>query len=319
MGLKNLNNILKLKVQKIYFVQLLRQDNKFYNYNYFFLFYTIYLSSIFKNSGSNLSLLNKLNSISLNFSKYSAFRVFNNTNLNFLFIYNLLNHKKSANRGLLTNNVISNYNFKYLFIYYFFFVQNIKSGLSKYFSSSYQNNFFFLKFFVLKFINSMVRDKDVFLSFNKNNLDVLSDKSFYFYLLKKVKYLRFLSEINLKSKSFLNLLLVFLYNKDVVLFKNAIKSILENLHFKTHRKFLYNLKIILKSLSPIFYSRFKCLGLFIRVKGKIGVGGNSKKRKFVYKLGSFSFTKKNQKLAYSKDSIRTYSGVLGMEIYLTYK
>jgi hypothetical protein len=79
------------------------------------------------------------------------------------------------------------------------------------------------------------------------------------------------------------------------------------------------LKIILKSLSPIFYSRFKCLGLFIRVKGKIGVGGNSKKRKFVYKLGSFSFTKKNQKLAYSKDSIRTYSGVLGMEIYLTYK
>jgi hypothetical protein len=164
-----------------------------------------------------------------------------------------------------------------------------------------------------------VRDREIFLSFNKNNLDVLSDKTFYFFLLKKVKYLRFLNDINLKSKAFLNLLLVFLYNKDVTLFKNALKSILENLHFKTHRKFLYNLKIILKSLAPIFYSRFKCTGLLIHVKGKIGVGGNSKKRKFLYKLGSFSFTKKNQKLSYSKDSIRTYSGVLGLEIYLTYR
>lgn len=165
----------------------------------------------------------------------------------------------------------------------------------------------------------MLKDKNIFLNFNKSNLTTLTDKSFYFHLSKKVKYLRFLNEINLKGKSFLNLLLVFLHNKDVVLFKNALKSILENLHFKTHRKFLYNLKIIFKSLVPIFYSRFKCLGLYIQVKGKIGVGGNSKKRKFVFKLGSFSFTKKNQKLSYAKDSIRTYSGVLGIRIFLAYK
>lgn len=317
MGLKNLNNILKLKTQKFYFIRFLSHGNKFNTLNFFFTI--VYFNIFFKNFCTNSNILGSLNSIVINCSKYSTLKLFNNTNLNFLFIYNLLNHNQSVNKKLLNSNVISNYDFKYLFTYYFFFVQNIKLGLSKYFSTTYQNNFFFLKFFVLKFINSIVKDKNVFLSFNKDNLITLTDKSFYFYLSKKVKYLRFLNEINLKGKSFLNLLLVFLYNKDVVLFKNALKSILENLHFKTHRKFLYNLKIIFKSLAPIFYSRFKCLGLYIQVKGKIGVGGNSKKRKFVYKLGSFSFTKKNQKLSYAKDSIRTYSGVLGIRIFLAYK
>ena len=319
MGLRNLNNILKLKMHKIYFIKNLSQKKSHLTLNFIFLNYIIYLNLTLKNSKLIINLFNNLNVSNLMLNKYSSFNFFNNINLNLLFIYNILNSSSLSKSRLLNNNKISNYNFKYLFIYYFFFVQNIKSGLSKYFSNSYQNNFFFLKFFILKFINNFIRDKEVFLKFNRSNLLILSDKSFYFSLFKKVRYLRFLNDINLKSKAFLNLLLIFLYNKDTVLFKNAIKNILENLHFKTHRKFLYNLKIIFKSLATIFYSRFKCTGLFIRVKGKIGVGGNSKKRKFTYKLGSFSFTKKNQKLSYSKDSIRTYSGVLGIEIYLTYK
>ena len=110
-----------------------------------------------------------------------------------------------------------------------------------------------------------------------------------------------------------------LYNKDIILLKNTIKGILEKLHFKKHKKFLYNLRVLLKSIAYIFFYKFKCLGLYIKIKGKIGVGGNSKKRTFIFKLGSFSFTKKSQKLTYTKDSIRTYSGVLGFESYLTYK
>ena len=86
-----------------------------------------------------------------------------------------------------------------------------------------------------------------------------------------------------------------------------------------YKKFLYNLRVLFKSVIHVFFYKFKCLGLYIKIKGKIGVGGSSKTKKFLFKLGSFSFTKKAQKLVYVKDSIRTYSGVLGFESYLTYK
>jgi len=317
MSLKALNNILKLKLMKIKYLLIITTKNSNHCLDNVTMYYLIYLNFLYKTQlnsfGSNL--LNYNYPLSL---KFNYFKVFNNLNLDFLFIYNLLSANKVNLNKLLSSNKITNYDYKYLFIYYFYFVQNIKFGLSKYFTNFYQNNFFFFKFFVLKYLNNFVCDRNLYLKFNKNNLDILSDKSYYYMLLKKVRYLKFLNDVNLKSKAFLNLLLVVLYTKDAMLLKNAIKSILENLHFKTHRKFLYNLKIILKSLSYIFYSKFKCLGLSIRVKGKIGVGGNSKKRKFLYKFGSFSFTKKNQKLSYAKDSIRTYSGVLGFEVYLTY-
>ena len=128
----------------------------------------------------------------------------------------------------------------------------------------------------------------------------------------------FLKSLNINLKFFIKLLLVGLFTKDVVLLKNFIKYILENIHFKKHKSFLYNLKIVIYLIFKLLLKFLNILGIYIKIKGKIGVGGNLKKRKFSLKLGKFSFTKKNQKLNYLKDSIRTYSGVLGFEIYLTY-
>ena len=195
----------------------------------------------------------------------------------------------------------------------------MKLGVSKYFTSFYQNNLFFIRFFILKYLKSFLVDKNFYLNLQKNNITISEKKLLYKILLKKVRYLKFLKEINFKVKTLINLVLISLYSKDIVLFKNGVKSILEQLHFKKHRRFLYNLKVLLKTISYIFFYKFKCLGLYIKVKGKIGVGGNLKKRKFIFKMGSFSFTKKLQKLNYTRDSIRTYSGVLGFEAYLTYK
>ena len=316
MSLPTLNNILKLKIIKVKYSMLFKNKYLYVLSNEYFIGYILYLNFIFKTD--TFLNFNLLNSISLANYKFNKLKFFNNSTLNFLVIYNLLLTNKISMDKLLSNTKITNYSYKFMFIYYFYFIKNIKFGLSRYFNTIYQNNFYFIKFFISKFLNFFFKDKNLYLKFNKNNIEILSNKNFYFLLLKKIRYLKFLNDINLKSKSFLNLLLIVLYSKDVILFKNSLKNILENLHFKTHRKFLYNLKLILKSLSYIFYTKFKCLGILIQVKGKIGVGGNSKKRKFLYKFGSFSFTKKNQHLNYSKDSIRTYSGVLGLEIYMTY-
>jgi hypothetical protein len=215
--------------------------------------------------------------------------------------------------------MVSNYSPYAMFFFYNSFLSNTSIGKDNYYKHFYQNNLYFIRFFIIKYLSSFLQDKHFYLNLQKNNVDIVEKNFFYKILLKKTKHLGFLKEIKLKVKSFINIILVSLYNKDITLLKNAIKYILEKLHFKKHKRFLYNLKVILKSIVYVFFYKFKCLGLYIKIKGKIGVGGNSKKRKYIFKLGSFSFTKKSQKLSYVKDSIRTYSGVLGFESYLTYK
>jgi len=308
----NLNSIIRLKILKLFiknFFYLLNKNNNIILLRFYFYFF-FKIKNIFNNYNINFNnklylLLKKINYFKINYLNSYVFYKFFNFNIN-------------LNRDLNIEN-ISNYNIKYLFFYYYFYIQNVKLGMIKYFNNFYQNNLFFIKFFILKYLKSFFKFKNLYFNIQKNNLIINDKKSLYKILLKKVKYLNFLKEIRFKLKSFINLVLISLYSKDMILLKNGIKNILERLHFKKHRRFLYNLKILIKFLSYIFFLKFKCLGLYIKVKGKIGVGGNLKKRKFIFKIGSFSFTKKLQKLNYIKDSIRTYSGVLGLEIYLIYK
>ena len=230
----------------------------------------------------------------------------------FFYNFNLIN---KLNKKLIKN--LTNYNFKYLFFYMNY--NYLKSQSNQFISSYYLNNLFFVKYFIVRFIYFYMFDKNILFNIKKNKL-LLKEKTFNSEaIINKIRRLNYLKEINILPKIFLELILVFLYSKDSIFFKNALKYILENIHLRKHKRFLYNLKILLNFILDVYADTFNILGLYIKIKGKIGVGGNSKKKKYNFKKGSFSFTKKNQKLSYNKDVIRTYSGVLGFEIYLTYK
>jgi len=308
----NLKNIIKLKTFKLFvnnFFFLIAKDNNIILFRFYFFF-------------KINNMISKFNNFNINFNSklyllLKKIYFFKNSYINSYIFYNFFNSNVQLTKKLDIEN-ISNYNIHYLFIYYYYYIQNVKLGIAKYYSYFYQNNLFFIKFFILKYLKSFFKHKNLYFNIQKNNLIINEKKLIYKILLKKVRYLSFLKEIKFKIKTFINLILVSLYNKDSILLKNGIKNILERLHFKKHRRFLYNLKTLLKFLSYIFFYKFKCLGLYIKIKGKIGVGGNLKKRKFIFKMGSFSFTKKSQKLNYIKDNVRTYSGVLGFEIYLIY-
>ncbi len=301
--------VFKLKLLKLYIKLLV--NNSLINKNYINFISNFIIIYYFK-----LYQLNKINLLNINFDSNTQLKklnFFKNNYVNSTLFYNSIKQMP-----LVTLNY-SNYNNYLLFFYYNFFIKNIVFSKNKYYSNFYQNNLYFIRFFIFKYLNGFLKNKNLFLSLQKNNINILENNLMYKILLKKTKRLGFLKEISFKIKSFINLILICLYNKDVILFKNVIKGILEKLHFKKHKKFLYNLRVLLKTITYVFFFKFKCLGLYIKIKGKIGVGGNSKKRKYLFKLGSFSFTKKSQKLVYAKDCIRTYSGVLGFETYLTYK
>jgi hypothetical protein len=230
----------------------------------------------------------------------------------FFYNFNLINKINSK-----LNKTLTNYNFKYLFFYMNY--NYLKSQNNYSISNFYLNNLFFIKYFIVRFIYFYMFDKNILFNIKKNKL-LVNDKVFNSEsIINKIRRLNYLKEVNILPKIFLELILVFLYSKDVIFFKNALKYILENTHLRKHKRFLYNLKILLNFILDNYNETFNVLGLFIKIKGKIGVGGNSKKKKYNFKKGSFSFTKKDQKLSYNKDVIRTDSGVLGFEIYLTYK
>lgn len=310
----NINLIFKLKLFYLYYIFTLRNKSMLKNWKK--IHYSWVLSYYFNQI---LLTTNNPYNVKINFNyDLKKLTFFKTSYINTYNFYNITNQSLQY-KNLLNNKKLSNYEPLNLFFYYNTYLQNSNLIKSSFYTNFYQNNLYFIRFFIYKYLNLFLSDKNLYLTLMKDNISVVEKSYLYKMLVKKTKRLGFLKEISFKTKSFINLILICLYNKDVVLLKNTIKGILEKLHFKKHRKLLYNLRVLLKSIVHVFFYKFKCLGLYIKVKGKIGVGGNLKKRKFLFKLGSFSFTKKSQKLVYVKDSIRTYSGVLGFESYLTYK
>jgi hypothetical protein len=91
---------------------------------------------------------------------------------------------------------------------------------------------------------------------------------------------------------------------------------MENLYYKNHKKFLVFLKNIFFFLFKYLNSFFNIKGLKFLIKGKISLGGNSKKKKFNLKMGNFSLTSKNSFINYEKDFIKTISGTLGYSFFI---
>ena len=214
--------------------------------------------------------------------------------------------------------VVSNYNLTIFFSYYKQFKERILLSMSFMAGIQIQKNLFFLKFFLLKFFKLFLKDKSFFLSFQRNMCLLLSRKLFNKLLIRKVKHLKYLQPINFLKKAIVSLFLTSLYSKDPILLKNGIKYIFENLKMKSHKRFVSSIKLLLKVLLQPYFNYLGCLGIYISITGKVGVGGNSKTKKFLIKFGKFSFAAKKQRLNYAKGIMRVYAGVLGIEVYLAF-
>jgi hypothetical protein len=91
---------------------------------------------------------------------------------------------------------------------------------------------------------------------------------------------------------------------------------MEKIYYKNHKKFLVFLKNFFFFLFKYLSVYFEVKGLKFLLKGKISLGGNSKKKKFGLKLGNFSLTKKSSNINFNKDYIKTISGTLGFYFFI---
>lgn len=167
------------------------------------------------------------------------------------------------------------------------------------------NFFFFFNKFLINFLEFFLKSKIIF-NFKKGSnklvLNQLSSRKFYLKYFKK----------NLKiTKQILGIIYYSFLLKDSSIFVNFLKKILEKLDVKLHKKVFLGLKKLLKDVFKPIFSFLGVCGLFFNIKGKIGVGGNAKKRRYFFYYGAHSITNRNIKVDVKYIPVWTLTGSLG--------
>ena len=93
---------------------------------------------------------------------------------------------------------------------------------------------------------------------------------------------------------------------------------MNNINIKNHKKFFVILNEFIVDNFTIFSSLFNIKGFYFCVKGKIGMSGNAKKKKFFFKKGLLKVSSKNFKIDNQRFFIKTNCGSLGVNVILTY-
>ena len=117
--------------------------------------------------------------------------------------------------------------------------------------------------------------------------------------------------------------LLFVFNlslarRDSRLLLSYIASLLERSHFKGHRQALLGYSKALASSFSELGPRLGILGFRLKIRGKIGVGGNAKRRAYAIDLGGHSLSKKSNRVSFFFCRARTLTGILGLSLTLCF-
>jgi hypothetical protein len=93
---------------------------------------------------------------------------------------------------------------------------------------------------------------------------------------------------------------------------------MNKINFRNHKKFLTTIQHFLFHYRYFFVYILNIEGFFIKVKGKLSVAGNAKKKVFFYKIGKVNLSKKINKIEHSQSVIKSTYGVLGLNMFLSY-
>lgn len=138
------------------------------------------------------------------------------------------------------------------------------------------------------------------------------------YILFKTRYMHF-KQFNIKY--FNEVAYMFLVNVWLKNSKNIckyIKTKLDNVHFKRHKSyFLFFLKILRRFITPNLQI-LGIKGITLKFKGKLGRGGNARKKTMFYGRGCYSLS--NKLLCLNKNSwdVWTKTGTVGCTFQIFY-
>ena len=173
--------------------------------------------------------------------------------------------------------------------------------------------FFFLNRFIISFLEFFFKSSVLFnirKGTNKLALKKISLRKF------SLKYFKRHLKIR---KQIIGIIYYSLLLKDSSIFVNFFRKILERLNIKLHKKTLLGLRKLIKDLfRPVFYF-LGVGGVFFNIKGKLGVSGNAKKRRYFFFFGRHSITSRSLKVDLKFTPVWTFTGALGFTFLIFFQ
>lgn len=293
----------------------------------FFKFYSLYVTLVKKKNDiqkrqESITIINRLNRFKTLFFLYlktrSVFTWF--LLLNFLPVNCLLhlnpNKNKQSSYTLTTmlkrnKNVVTSSLYAYLMLGYTSITNTI------FIDKNILNYIYFYNKYILNYLESL---------FNiKTCINCYSYVAFS-YLLKQVQdalalcLFPVLKKFNKKFfiNDFIYVLSIMFLQKNCLVFIRWLIRFIEKIHIRLHKKFFFLLKLYFKRVFSSQANFLDYKGFKLVLRGKISSAGNSKKKIFKFSHGICSLTKKNSKINYCYKIIRTYTGALGLKVFLFY-
>lgn len=165
-------------------------------------------------------------------------------------------------------------------------------------------------------MSSLLLNKKI-VNINVNTATLFSEDIYKKYLKELLIVFPFLQKNRVAAR-----LLGALFN--LFVFKNGqgllifLKKIFRDIHYSKHNSYYTHVGFLLKNIIEPQLKLFDCQGVRIVFRGKLGVGGNARKRSLKYSTGMYSFSTKFIKINRNYDIIRTKTGVVGFSIVVAW-
>ena len=125
-------------------------------------------------------------------------------------------------------------------------------------------------------------------------------------------------QLNRVAAHFIATIFSALILKDSKALATFIRIIMREIHYKQHNfYFTFVGQLVHDVIKPQLH-RFDCLGISVVFRGKLGIGGNARKRALKYHTGVISSSSKYVKLSRSIDIVRTKTGVVGFTVIIAW-
>lgn len=175
--------------------------------------------------------------------------------------------------------------------------------------------FFWEDYFNSLPLSSFLEKKITIINFNIASL--LCDKFFFNLLKQTLRLYPFLQLDRIAAKLVASIFSI-LVLKDSKALTYFIQSIMQEEHYSKHTLFFGFTGQLIKDVFLPWLQRFNCLGIEVIFKGKLAVGGNSRKRSLKYKTGILSSSSKYIKINKTFLIVRTKTGSVGFSVTIAW-
>lgn len=119
-------------------------------------------------------------------------------------------------------------------------------------------------------------------------------------------------------KEAIQITLITIISKDPDIFMNYFTKKMEKVSFYKHKNYIRFFKDLFSHLYRVGLFKFGCKGVYLDIRGKIGVTGDAKKRHTLLRFGEYTFAQKAMRINTSYGLVNTFTGVLGITFSVFY-